>query len=106
MRFLSSSALARAPKLRLAASCSAAETIARSCAAPLVRHARPRSGPGHSPAGIQFPRPSRYARSSQTEVRGYWIVRIRGRWHLEDLFGLRLGLAGFGLGSGLVALVA
>src|SRR5512147_2789482 len=31
MRFLSSSALASAEKLRLAASCSAAETIARSC---------------------------------------------------------------------------
>ena len=34
MRFLSSSALASAAKLRLAASCSAAETIARSCRAP------------------------------------------------------------------------
>src|SRR6202030_3916176 len=30
MRFFSSSALAKAPKLRLAASCSAAETISRS----------------------------------------------------------------------------
>src|SRR3954454_975542 len=83
MRFLSSSALASAPKLRLAANCSAAETIGLPCPPPAV------SCPalvGH-PA-LMFLYPKRKSR----------IVRLRKRRQPSSLrlrfgFGLRFGLA-------------
>src|SRR5690348_5743690 len=51
MRFLSSSALASAPKLRLAANCSAAETIGLPCPPPPLSCPRKPASSNHDPLG-------------------------------------------------------